>query len=97
MVSGVLFLTKRSESLALWLAGSELAFMKADLKRREMVMEVGLSTRYLMARLTDDQRLEGQAFEAGKANLKGLHFVGIQGSAEDDEVAGFWLLREMDL
>lgn len=97
MVSGVLFLTKRSDTLARWVAGSELSFMKADLKRREMLMEVGLSTSYLMARLNEQQRLEGQAFEAAKAQLKGLHFVGIQGSAEDDEVSGFWLLREMDM
>ena len=39
--------------------------------------------------------LQGQAFEAGKARLKGLHFVGVQSSPEADEVQGFWLCREM--
>ena len=79
----------------MWLAGSELAHVKADLKRRELVMEVGLSTHYLTAKLTDDQRIEAQAFEASKARLRGLHFIGVQKSPEDDEVAGFWLVREM--
>jgi hypothetical protein len=51
---------------------------KADLKRRDLVMEVGLNTRYLTAKLTDDQRIEATAFETGKARLKGLHFVGVQ-------------------
>lgn len=94
MIQGVLFLTQRASQLAMWMSGSELAFMKADLGRRDLVMECGLSTRYLMARLTDAQRMEGEAFEASKAALKGLHFIGVQSSAEDDEVAGFWLLRE---
>ncbi len=56
---------------------------------------MGLSTRYLTAKLTDDQRIEAQAFEVGKARLKGLHFVGVQATAEDDDVAGFWLVREI--
>jgi len=97
MVQGVLFLTTRGDNLASWFSGTDLAFMRADLKRREMVMEVGLSTRYLMARLNEEQRIEGQAFEAGKTVLKGLHFVAIQNTATDDEVAGFWLLREVDM
>jgi hypothetical protein len=95
MLSGVLFITMRAENLAMWLAGSELSHLKADLKRRELVMETGLSTRYLTAKLTDEQRIEAQAFEAGKARLKGLHFVGVQKTPEDDEVAGFWLVREV--
>jgi len=61
------------------------------------VSKVGLSTRYLTAKLTDEQRIEGQAFEAGKARLKGLHFIGVQTSEEDDDVKGFWLCREMSI
>ena len=40
---------------------------------------------------------QGQAFEAGKARLKGLHFIGVQTSEEDDDVKGFWLCREMSI
>jgi hypothetical protein len=43
MLSGVLFITKRAENLAMWLAGSELSHLKADLKRRELVMEVRMT------------------------------------------------------
>lgn len=97
MLPGVLFITARADNLAALLASSEIAFIKADLKRRELVLEAGLSTRYLTAKLSDEQRIEGQAFEAGKARLKGLHFIGVQSSAEADDVKGFWLCREMGL
>jgi len=97
MLPGILFITKRAPQLARWLAGSELAFVKADLRRRELVMETGLTTRFLTAKLNDPQRIEAQAFEAGKARLRGLHFVGVQCEAEDDDVEGFWLCREMSM
>ena len=53
--------------------------------------------RYLNAKLNDAQRIEAQAFEAGKARLKGLHFVSVQATPEDDGVVAFWLCREMSI
>jgi RNA-binding protein Tab2/Atab2 len=51
---------RRSLPLATWLSGLEVAYMKADLKRRELVMECGISTQYLVARVQDEQRAEAQ-------------------------------------
>jgi len=43
---------------------------------------------YLTAKLNDPQRIEAQAFEAGKARLKGLHFIGVQVRGEWGEGGG---------
>jgi len=80
--------------LASWLAGTEVAGFKADLRRRTLTMEADISTQYLVAKLDDVQRAEGAMFEEGKDLLGGLHFVSVQ-KDEDDDPAGFWLMREI--
>lgn len=93
-VQGVVILTSRAEALASWLAGTEVAGVKADLRKRELVMETDIDNQYLMAKLNDDQRKEAANFEEGKDALNGLHFISVQRD-EDDGPAGFWLLREI--
>mmetsp|Transcript_21942 Transcript_21942/g.46120 ORF Transcript_21942/g.46120 Transcript_21942/m.46120 type:complete len:360 (+) Transcript_21942:137-1216(+) len=93
-VQGVVILTPRAKALASWLAGTEVAGLKADLRKRELVMETDIDNQYLMAKLNDDQRKEAAIFEEGKDELGGLHFVSVQ-KDEDDDPAGFWLLREI--
>lgn len=36
-----------------------------------------------------------QNFEEAKRSLGGFHFVAVQDSADSDDVAGFWLLKEV--
>lgn len=93
-VQGIVILTSRAQALATWLAGTEVAGFKADLRRRTLTMEADISTQYLVAKLDDVQRSEGAMFEEGKAGLGGLHFVSVQRD-EDDDPAGFWLMREI--
>ena len=93
-VQGVVILTQRPDALAAWMAGTELAGLTCDLRKRNLVMETDIDTQYLMARLDDLQRAEGAAFEEGKDDLDGLHFVSVQRD-EDDDPAGFWLLRKL--
>lgn len=93
-VSGVVILTPRAKALAAWLAGTEVCSIKCDLRKRIMIMEADISTQYLVARLNDVQRAEGAAFEEGKDQLGGLHFISVQ-KDEDDDPAGFWLLKEI--
>ena len=93
-VQGVVILTARPKALASWLAGVELVAMTCDLRKRNLVMETDIDTQYLMAKLNDEQRQEGAAFEEGKDALGGLHFVCVQ-QDEDDDPAGFWLLKEI--
>eukprot|EP00594_Rhizosolenia_setigera_P017196 CAMPEP_0178962492 /NCGR_PEP_ID=MMETSP0789-20121207/14397_1 /TAXON_ID=3005 /ORGANISM="Rhizosolenia setigera, Strain CCMP 1694" /LENGTH=367 /DNA_ID=CAMNT_0020646653 /DNA_START=226 /DNA_END=1329 /DNA_ORIENTATION=+ len=93
-VQGIVILTSRAKALASWLSGTEVAGFKADLRRRTLAMEADISTQYLVAKLNDVQRAEAVAFEEGKDMLNGLHFVSVQ-KDEDDDPAGFWLLREI--
>lgn len=93
-VQGVVILTGRANALASWLAGTEVAGVKADLRKRELVMETDIDNQYLMAKLDEGQRQEAANFEEGKDALGGLHFVSVQ-KDEDDDPAGFWLLREI--
>ena len=93
-VQGVVILTSRANALASWLAGMEIAGIKADLRKRELVMETDIDNQYLMAKLNDDQRKEAANFEEGKDALNGLHFISVQ-TDEDNDPAGFWLLREI--
>lgn len=93
-VQGVVILTQRPDALAAWLAGTEVAALTADLRKRNLLMESNIDTQYLMAKLNDEQRMEGTAFEEGKDALNGLHFVCVQRD-EDDDPAGFWLMRQL--
>eukprot|EP00985_Skeletonema_marinoi_P000990 scaffold407_cov103-Skeletonema_marinoi.AAC.2 len=93
-VQGVVILTPRAKALASWLAGTEVAGLKADLRKRELVMETDIDNQYLMAKLNDEQRREAAVYEEGKDALGGLHFISVQ-KDEDDDPAGFWLLREI--
>lgn len=93
-VQGIVILTTRAKALASWLAGTEVQGLTADLRKRNLVMETDIDTQYLMAKLNDLQRQEAAAFEEGKDKLGGLHFVSVQRD-EDDDPAGFWLLREI--
>jgi hypothetical protein len=93
-VQGVVILTQRPKALASWLAGTEVASLTCDLRKRNLLVETNIDTQYLMAKLDDVQREEGAAFEEGKDALNGLHFVCVQKDEEDDP-AGFWLLREI--
>lgn len=94
-VQGIVIMTSRAKALASWLGGTEVASLKCDLRRRTLTMEADISTQFLMAKLNDEQRNEGRIFEDGKEQLRGLHFVCVQKDENDDEPAGFWLLREM--
>jgi hypothetical protein len=93
-VSGVVLLTPRAKAMATWLAGTELMSLKADLRKRQLIMETDLDTQYLMARLNEEQRAEGAAMEQAKDQLQGLHFVSVQVDEESDP-EGFWLLRSL--
>jgi hypothetical protein len=93
-VQGVVILTPRAKALSSWLAGTEVAGLKADLRKRELVMETDIDNQYLMAKLNDEQRREAAIFEEGKDAMGGLHFISVQRD-EDDDPSGFWLLREI--
>ena len=93
-IQGIVILTPRARALATWLAGTEVVGMSCDLRKRVMVMETDIDNEYLMAKLNDEQREEANIFEEGKESLGGLHFISVQ-QDENDDPAGFWLLRDL--
>ncbi|CAM9498434.1 unnamed protein product [Laminaria digitata] len=97
IIPGLAMFTTRAEPLATWMTGLEVAYFKADLKNRELALECGINTQYLVARVIGDQRKEAQNFEETKRSLGGFHFVAVQNDADADDVAGFWLLKEVNM
>jgi len=98
MVPGLVIFSKRAAAIAAWLAGTDLAFAKAVLESRELLIEVGLDTQYLLARIRSaEQQLEAQLFEEGKVGTRGLHFLSVQASADADQPDGFWLMQDFEV
>jgi hypothetical protein len=97
MVAGVVIFSRRSRAIAAWLTGLDLAFVSAVLESREIFIEVGLDTQYLLARMrTPTQTLEAETFEQSKTRLRGLHFLSVQSGPEAEQPDGFWLLRDIE-
>ena len=98
MVAGVVIFSRRSKAIAAWLSGLDLAFVSAVLTQRELHIEVGLDTQYLLARMrTSVQTAEAETFEEQKRATRGLHFLSIQSGPEAEQPDGFWLLRDIDV
>jgi len=97
MVAGVVIFSRRSRAIAAWLTGLDLAFVSAVLESREIYIEVGLDTQYLLARMrTPTQTLEAETFEESKTRARGLHFLSVQSDPEAEQPDGFWLLRDVE-
>jgi len=97
MVPGLAIFSKRSPAIAAWLTGVDLAYVKAILESREILLEVGLDTQYLLARMrTLGQSSEAQQYEESKMRTRGLHFLSVQNGPEADQPDGFWLLKDIE-
>jgi RNA-binding protein Tab2/Atab2 len=51
---------QRSESIAAWMNGLEIAYIRADLLSRELMMNTDISTQFIVAPLMDAQKREGE-------------------------------------
>lgn len=96
LIHGIVLYSSRAESIAAWMNGLEIAFLKADLLGRELILNSDISTQFIVAPLMDAQKTEAQIFEKGKAGSNGYHFISVQEKPDADEVEGFWLLRQFD-
>lgn len=94
-VPGLIVYSKRAKALAAWIAGIELAFIRALQEQREVVLECGLDKVYRFIQISKDVKKDVTDFEARKSAGRGLHFLAVQRSAESDEVEGMWLLCEI--
>ncbi|KAF6001537.1 Protein of unknown function (DUF1092) [Cyanidiococcus yangmingshanensis] len=96
LVPGIVVYSRRSLPLAAWFSGTELAYITADDQRREVYLECGLDVAYLFARIQPSLETEARAFNQAKRETHGLHFLAVQRHPEDESVAGFWLLRDVE-
>jgi hypothetical protein len=95
-IHGITLFSKRAESVAAWMNGLEIAYLKAALLSRELILNIDISNQYIIAPLLDAQKKEAQIFEKGKAEALGYHFLSVQSTPESEEVEGFWLLRQFN-
>lgn len=96
-IPGLVIFSRRAKGIAAWMSGIELASVSPNLPRRELVIECGLNTQYLFAKLNDERRAEAKAFVQAREDMKGLHFLVVQNIGDNDDVSGFWLLRDIEL
>ena len=96
LVYGITLFSKRADSVAAWMSGLELGFIRADLVSRQLILETDITTQFVIAPLMDAQKKEAQIFEKSKMAANGYHFISVQTSPESEEVEGFWLLRNFN-
>lgn len=77
--------------------GLEVCSIEADLARGDLVLAVGISTRYVYAsyKRSPETTGEAEAWEAAKKTSGGLHFLAIQDNLDSDDCVGFWLLLDL--
>jgi len=95
-IHGITLFSKRAAAVAAWMNGLEIAFIKADLLGRELLMHTDIRTQLILAPLMDAQKKEAQMFEKAKTEMQGYHFISVQSSPDAEEVEGFWLLRQFN-
>jgi len=97
-VPGVLITSQRAEPLSAWMSGTELAAISVDLEGGDLTLEVGIDTQYMFAKLWGlEQREEAADFLRACRKARGLHFIAVQRSFDEEGVQGFWLLRNYDV
>ncbi|XP_071711070.1 protein TAB2 homolog, chloroplastic [Rutidosis leptorrhynchoides] len=97
LIPGLAVATSRARPLAAWMNGLEVCSVEADLGRANLVLSVGIATRYVYAsyKKSSVTTSEAEAWEAAKKGSGGLHFLAIQDSLDSDDCVGFWLLLDM--
>ncbi|KAJ9566743.1 hypothetical protein OSB04_002709 [Centaurea solstitialis] len=97
LIPGLAVASSRARPLAAWMNGLEVCSVEADLARANLVLSVGISTRYVYAsyKKSSVTTSEAEAWEAAKKTSGGLHFLAIQDTLDSDDCVGFWLLLDL--
>jgi len=95
MVPGLrLFSSSRALALAGWLSGLEP--VRLEVSGRQLVLEAGMEDRWLVSDLKEEEASSAaEALAAARKQAGGLQFLAVQRSAEANDFAGFWLLRDL--
>lgn len=95
-IPGLIIFSSRALPLAGWLSGLELAGIKIDTEKNRLLLETGMSDRWILAALKDRALLaEAKGFELALQKAQGVHFLAVQSDPQAESFAGFWLLQEL--
>jgi hypothetical protein len=98
VIPGLVIFSGRANPLAAWMSGLELGYFKFDSDPPRLLLETGVSDRWILADLVNASlQTEATNFEAAKRQAKGVHFLAVQSSPDVESFAGFWLLQESNL
>ena len=91
-----LFSSTRSLAMAGWLGGLEP--VRLVVEGRQLVLEAGQDDRWLVSDLEPKASEEvAEALRASRNQARGLQFIAIQASPEEQTFAGFWMLRDIPM
>eukprot|EP01025_Chloroclados_australasicus_P055703 TRINITY_DN680_c1_g1_i1.p1 TRINITY_DN680_c1_g1~~TRINITY_DN680_c1_g1_i1.p1 ORF type:complete len:388 (-),score=33.20 TRINITY_DN680_c1_g1_i1:412-1536(-) len=95
-IPGVTVFSRRALPLAAWTNALEIAGIKADTERACLMLETGVSERWRYGSYpkTQNAAQEAKEWERAKAETRGLHFLAIMETPDDEECAGLWLLQD---
>ena len=98
IIPGLVIFSDRATPLAAWMSGLELGYFKFDSDPPRLLLETGVSDRWILADLVNASlQTEAANFETAKQQAKGVHFLAVQSSPDVESFAGFWLLQESNL
>ena len=98
IVPGLVIFSRRAVPLAGWMSGLELAALDVETEPPRLLLETGLSERWILAPLSSPKRQQEAAdFKATKQAAQNLHFLAIQSDPQVESFAGFWLLQTLEL
>lgn len=97
-IPGVVIFSPRALALAGWMSGLELAGLQYETSPAQLLLETGISDRWILANLPTAQlQAEAAEFEAAKQAAKQVHFLAVQTDPQTEAFAGFWLLQALNL
>lgn len=95
-IPGLIIFSPRALPLAGWLSGLDLGSIKIDSEKDRLLLETGVSDRWILANLKERALLtEAKGFEQAKQKAQGVHFLAVQSDPQAESFAGFWLLQEL--
>jgi hypothetical protein len=91
-----LFSRTRSLAMAGWLGGLEPVRLLVE--GRQLILEAGQDDRWLVSDLDGEAAKSiTSALETCQTSVRGLQFIAIQASPDEQAFAGFWMMRDIPM
>ena len=91
-----LFSQSRSLAMAGWLGGLEPVRLLVE--GRQLILEAGQDDRWLVSDLDGEAAKSiASALETSQTTVRGLQFIAIQASPDEQAFAGFWMMRDIPM